>query len=289
MTDERDERDDADPQLRSLRQVWLSMPDEDPPMRGLDALMAAATAKAREMAPPATESFWHRLLATLRRPPVLALATVMVLIGGAVLISQRDSVKDGAQPSVEQQRAKESVAPAATPPVAAPPAKPGVVEDKQPEETDTVEHRDVTVRPAHESPHGNVKHQAPPKVLGGQKAPTKVPGFVPPQVESGRASSDSAEETLDEMNRQEPAKDPTDAKADVKAAGEAEGTRGPRRVMVDELLTESRNAATRGDCESSRLIAQRIEKQDLAFYRSRVETDTAIKKCIAPAATNAGQ
>jgi hypothetical protein len=59
--------------------------------------------------------------------------------------------------------------------------------------------------------------------------------------------------------------------------------------MVDELLTRSRDAATRGDCEESRLIAQRIAKQDIAFYRSRVQTDAAIKKCIAAAATTLSQ
>ena len=40
MADQDD--DDADmKQLKQLRQVWLAMPDEDPPSRGLDALMPA--------------------------------------------------------------------------------------------------------------------------------------------------------------------------------------------------------------------------------------------------------
>lgn len=85
MTD-RDDGDANDPQLQSLRAVWLAMPDEEPPQRGFAELMAAARVKAEEMATP---SLWQRITALLRRPPVLALATVLVLIGGAVFIGQR--------------------------------------------------------------------------------------------------------------------------------------------------------------------------------------------------------
>ena len=46
------ELDDDDPQLKSLRAVWLSLPDEDPPERGLSELMAAARVKAEAMAKP---------------------------------------------------------------------------------------------------------------------------------------------------------------------------------------------------------------------------------------------
>ncbi|HSD86985.1 MAG TPA: hypothetical protein VLB44_05700 [Kofleriaceae bacterium] len=94
--------DDDDPQLKSLRAVWLSMPDEDPPERGLDALMAAARIKATEMNAPAEDaapSWWQRLLAGLRRPPVLALASVLVLVAGAVLIGNRHTKLDSAAPS----------------------------------------------------------------------------------------------------------------------------------------------------------------------------------------------
>ena len=80
-----DEADD-DPQLKSLRAVWLSMPDEDPPERGLAELMAAARVKAEKMTQP---SLWQRIKALMLRPPMLALATVLVLIGGAVFLGQR--------------------------------------------------------------------------------------------------------------------------------------------------------------------------------------------------------
>lgn len=83
-----------DAKLRSLRAVWLAMPDEDPPERGLDALMAAARTKAVEMAEASTEmpaqpSWWERFVATLRRPQVLALATIVLLIAGGAIITDR--------------------------------------------------------------------------------------------------------------------------------------------------------------------------------------------------------
>jgi len=83
-----DDRDD-DAQLRQLRAVWVSMRDEEPSDRGLAALMAAAREKASELEHAAQPSWWQRVLASLRRPPVLALATVTVLLGGALIITQR--------------------------------------------------------------------------------------------------------------------------------------------------------------------------------------------------------
>jgi hypothetical protein len=62
---------------------WLSLPDEEPPERGLAELMAAARAKAEIMASP---PWWKRALALARRPPVLALATVVVLVGGVIIV-----------------------------------------------------------------------------------------------------------------------------------------------------------------------------------------------------------
>lgn len=86
----RDEHDDDDQlddaSLRSMRAVWLSMRDEEPPAAGMSALLAAAREKAEQMR--AEPSWWQRVVAQLRRPPVLAFATVMILIGGAVLVTR---------------------------------------------------------------------------------------------------------------------------------------------------------------------------------------------------------
>jgi hypothetical protein len=85
--DARDREPGSDRQLRAMRAVWVEMRDEDPPDHGLAALLAAARHQAEAMQPRPTA--WQRLLAALRRPPVLALATATVLIAGAVLIGRR--------------------------------------------------------------------------------------------------------------------------------------------------------------------------------------------------------
>ena len=85
--------DDADAdttgQLRAMRSVWLSMRDEDPPDGGLVDLLSAARAKADTMRAPPT--LRQRLAGWVRRPPALAFATVVVLVGGAVLVLGRSS------------------------------------------------------------------------------------------------------------------------------------------------------------------------------------------------------
>jgi hypothetical protein len=87
---------DDDLRVRALRAVWSTMRDHDPPDSGLGALLAAARVKAESMQP--RTSRWRRLAAVLRRPPVLAFATVVVLIGGGVLVSQRIEVSRSPRP-----------------------------------------------------------------------------------------------------------------------------------------------------------------------------------------------
>ncbi len=94
--DGRDELDD--PALRSMRAMWISMRDEEPPAAGLAELLAAARVKAEEMRP--REPWWRRIAVALRRPPVLALATAVVLLGGAVVIGARREAFD-AMPRIE--------------------------------------------------------------------------------------------------------------------------------------------------------------------------------------------
>lgn len=85
--------EDDDEQLRGLRAVWLSLPDEEAPVRGMAELLAAARAKAVDMAPV---PWWRRAF----RPPVLALATIALIVGGVVLLTR--SSKDNTAPAQPQ-------------------------------------------------------------------------------------------------------------------------------------------------------------------------------------------
>lgn len=82
----RDDEHDDD-QLKSLRAVWLEMRDEDPPSGGLDALMAAAHSQAKVMGATAKPPWWKVLV----RPPVLAFASVALVVGGVWLIGHHDT------------------------------------------------------------------------------------------------------------------------------------------------------------------------------------------------------
>jgi hypothetical protein len=79
-----------------VSEPWLSLPDEDPPERGLAELMAAARAKAEVMASP---PWWKRVFDVLRRPPVLALATVVVLLGGVIVVGHHRGGMQDARPA----------------------------------------------------------------------------------------------------------------------------------------------------------------------------------------------
>jgi hypothetical protein len=236
---------DVDAQLRSLRAVWLAMPDENPPERGLDALMAAARTKAVEMAEASTEmpkqpSWWERFVATLRRPQVLALATVLLLVAGVLVIGDRSmkasAPANHAQPSPEnvptEHRERESLK------VNAPP--PAVLEDTN----------------------------APGGPVGGHVAT--------PQRAPERAS--------DESVRKEGATNGEDALATGQwQAVPMDPT--AEEVAKNKLLDEAKTAAAKGDCNSARTVARQLEKQDLGYYRSRVVPDPGISDCLQGRAT----
>ncbi len=49
---------DDDAQLRAMRSVWLSLPDEEPPQGGMTELLAAARAKAADMQDRPRRRWW---------------------------------------------------------------------------------------------------------------------------------------------------------------------------------------------------------------------------------------
>ena len=252
------EEDPDDPQLKALRAVWLAMrdSDEDPPDSGVSALMAAARSQASLMT--AKPPWWKRLFEQLRRPPVLALASLLVLIGGAVLITKHDDLEKA--PTTAPVRQKELPArnldvgggvPATLTPEA----------EHKPEPDGKTKPKDETPSP----PPVRPRPTAPAHTSAGQGM--GAPRTNEPAFETGAAAGDMTVAP-------EAQKRPT-AKADSELP--------PTRVLVDQLAAQARRAADRGDCENARAIATRIAGQDAGYYRDHVAGDLA--KCVpAPAA-----
>jgi hypothetical protein len=255
------DQDPDDPQLKSLRAVWLAMRDhdEDPPDSGLSALMAAARSQATLMTvkPP----WWKRVLDQLRRPSVLALASLLVVIGGAMLITKHDALEKAPTSAPVQQRELPATnldigggAPAATATPSAPDPRlqpDSASKDKQLAPAPTP--------PVHRSPtsHSSAGHASPAPV-------TNEPAF-----EAGTATG--AKTVAPESQKRPSAKD--------------DGA-PPAQVLVDQLATQARRAAQRGDCENAKAIATRIAGQDASYYRDHVAGD--LSKCVtAPAAPGA--
>ena len=102
-----DEHDD-DPDSGSLRHVFSEMraADEDPPARGLAELMAAARAHA-----PTSVPWWQRIAHALRQPPALAVASIVILIGGALVISRPDATIEEVAPTTRSNAAQTAIPP----------------------------------------------------------------------------------------------------------------------------------------------------------------------------------
>jgi len=252
------DQDPDDPQLKALRAVWLSMrdSDEDPPDSGVSALMAAARSQAMHMTP---KPWWKRMFEQLRRPPVLALATLLVLIGGAVLMTKRDTIEKA--PTTAPAPSKELPATNLDIGGAAPAQVTPVVPSKA----------DNKLESAHKpKDEPNVERTAPPPVRPHPTSHNAGKGVEsPPSADPGFAAGAT---TMDLPPA--PVKRPS-AKADSDLP--------PNHVLVDQLAAQARGAAKRGDCENAKAIATRIAGQDAVYYREHVAGDLA--KCVStPAA-----
>jgi hypothetical protein len=287
--------DDDDPQLRSLRAAWRSLPDEDPPERGLSELMAAARQQAEVMAEARTP-WWKRALVAMMRPPMLALASVVVLLGGVfVVTSSHKGVSP--EPTPMEDQAAPAAAPTVTPPnpvpvgqagpaggssaepitesapTPVPPRAPTVAKPSSP--TKTVHHAAVRDTDhdsnlknpfANDSSESTVQKAAPPPPPPRPSAPAATkpaPAAADPDETSG------AEDDKPAATRGAVAKVPV-----------VDTTNTPRHQLDDQLLTQCRAAATRGDCELAKKIAQRIATDDAAYYRVNVVTDATIAACL---------
>lgn len=272
--------DDADPDddgLKSLRAVWLSLPDEDPPERGFADLMAAARVKADEMA--AQPSWWDRFVALMRRPQVLALATIVLLIGGGVIISQKQEQLEA--PATETQPAtvdrasdmehdkdsRESGAPGSAA-IAAPALQVEAPAAEPAPALDEMRAKGSTGRATKEPP--------PPPRVAKPKAVTTQPKKAGLKADTGSMGGDMAE-----------VQDSTVLRDEGKQAVESTVTSGATRTRGDraeptvkQLHTQAREAAARGDCEAVRLLAKKIARQDAPYYRASIAPDQALATCL---------
>ncbi|NVB85659.1 MAG: hypothetical protein HOV81_45260 [Kofleriaceae bacterium] len=328
MTDHGDDGDD-DPQLGGLRAMWLSMPDEDPPSRGLAELMAAARVKAEEMAQP---SLWQRIVAMMRRPPVLALATVVVLVAGAVLVGNRKDKFDDVAPVADQTivapegtEMKPEPAAAATPAPMQAPAAPGTgstaVEATGSPDPAALANEQEGVSPPRAKErvaiekHANKAAPAPARKAKAEKAggeemlldegrgAVSTDGFAkgedtrPEAKKTARRKTDSSGEKLLIAEPTAPPEDPqvrvggasppppreTTAAPASEALATSDSSAGKAQQQVvgaAQLHAQARTAASRNDCAAAKVIAQRIAKQDPAYYRANVTKDAALGKCI---------
>jgi hypothetical protein len=299
-----------DPQLKSLRAVWLSMPDEDPPERGLAELMAAARVKAEQMTQP---SLWQRISALLRRPPVLALATVLVLIGGAVFIGNRRD-KMQAEPTVATERARDTTAlpgtgsaPAVTAgeaqgnaavggapvPTETPPALPEpslapaeqslAKPEPKPPQKKTPPRRDPP-RPVHKpsvtttSTTTTESPSAPKDLPEAKKSETKLELDSKPTrgFEKGGAEGRDDKASTDSFAPE--AEAPT---VDATTSSGAPSRQSPPPSRAPQYVAQAKSAAARGDCAAARTLMKRVATEDPTTYRKALAADAALKKCVA--------
>lgn len=304
---------DDDPQLKSLRAVWLAMPDEEPPERGLAELMAAARVKAEAMAKP---SWWQRIVALLRRPPVFALATIMILIGGGLFIAQRRDKLETSGPAVQEvARDQPGAAGSASGPMAIemPPAQPAL---------------------EYNAEHAPEPQAAPSDVLGngvktdpGSARTNRRPAPAPDVKSTGSRGATTSRTELD--GRKDDARDKSAEKLQIEDREEAQVTASDRFASpppepkvtapkaeasggesvgggassqadserpattststgstarpsrAPQYIAQAKSAAARGDCSAARLLMKRVASEDAAAYRTALANDASLKKCVA--------
>lgn len=299
MTAGDDDHDD-DAQLRQLRQVWVSMRDEEPSDRGLASLMAAAREKASELEAEAQPSWWQRTLATLRRPPVMALATVTVLLGGALFVTQRSAKMkvEATAPVVQTTRLAEesATAPAATPTEMPPAAAPGVAASGS--------------SAAWAGDSSGPADPAPPPASGTTRPAAPVDTRSRPQPEPSRSDNALADVTesggeklTSDDDRAAPMQPERGAVGgSMGGAGTATGSKTPvtraplanknaastptadastqAGPTIDQLVKQCETAAARNDCATVRELARRIAASSPGIYKKRVGTNVAVTRCL---------
>ncbi|MGE0396041.1 MAG: hypothetical protein AB7T06_04870 [Kofleriaceae bacterium] len=295
-----------DESLSSMRSMWRDMRDEEPSDKGMAALLAAAREKAEEMKPK--RSWLAVLLDQLRRPPVLAMATVVVLIGGAVVISQRkDEIRTESELAESSSDTRGDTVVATPEPAPAPAAEPVVTETEPP----GAEVRDRGGQAAGSAAPGPV---AAPVVAEKPRPPAKKAtrpsagegGALDNLAKTPDAPKLDAAKAEKKQEPREPLQLATGDEDDMQPKGAAESTgaappapapvsrkplpsiegedRTSRDTTLAQLVKQCEAAAAKNDCGAVRTIVQKIQRQDPSTYRLKLAKNAAVTRCLEPPA-----
>jgi len=270
--------DDADPDdagLEAFRAAWRSMPDEEPPQRGLADLLAAARVRADEMAAAAApkHAWWEKLFAFARQQQVYALATIVIVVGGAVLIGRHHDEVQAPAPSSAERVSNAAAAGSAAPslsPVTPPPQG------------------DLITVPHEEAP-GEAGGAAEPEPKAESKLEDKPVVKVPPRP---RTKPTPAAATGGKVERRTEQSEDSDVRLEREESQLASEAAGPKAGMAldtsaaveqrptsAQLHAQARNAAAANDCATARRLMQQIQRSDAAYYKAKIANDTSLASC----------
>jgi hypothetical protein len=248
---------------------WLSLPDEDPPERGLAELMAAARVKAEIMANP---PWWKRLVELMKRPPVLALATVVVLIGGVIIVHREPA---------------EMSSPASSPPPSAEnaPVEPGGFGAAQPPPP-PIEHRTETPdRIETKASAGKLDHAGTSKIAtptNDRTATGSVQVDLVPRREAEDLKQVEEAPVVDDGANRQGADEGSKQAVQVGGVANAPVQKGQvtKKPSAGDSLARCRAAAANKDCANARACAKQIETDSPQFYKANVANDPTLKPCL---------
>ena len=315
---ERDDDELDDASMKSMRAVWLSMRDEEPPAAGMSGLLAAARDKADSMREQ--PAWWQRVVTQLRRPPALAFATVMILVGGAVLVTRtskqvetkvdepamQETASGGLRIEAELRNGQGSAqvlvpleqaptpepVPAEVKEAVKDPAKDPV---KDPVKIEKPKPRPKSNRPVNDAlddkhePDRDHRFNTEPKTGFSNADGTGDTGTGTVLETPGRVretpSAPPINPTTDATNttKKPPGAKPAEEKP-AKPVGGDEVTLsdgGQTKTPPNEQLArQAESAASRNDCAAVRAIVAKLKKQDESFYKSRLGKNPAVTKCL---------
>jgi hypothetical protein len=297
-----------DESMTSMRSMWREMRDEEPSDKGMAALLSAAREKAEEMKP--RRSWFAVLLDQLRRPPVLAMATVVVLIGGAVVISGREDMKAPTEevassdpaPMADDLRAQPS---AVTAPGAVRPATDDGLEKERagidvqggeesgaPVETSPTTRAPVrarpTTKPTTKSVGQGTRVENKPADMAFEPAEPPPAPEAPKKEDASEGLSIASDSDMQPKGGAvvtAPTAPAPDKSVSRKPLPSIEGAdRTVRDASVAQLVKQCEAAAAKNDCAAVRSIAAKIAKQDPQTYKNKLLKSSNVARCLEPPA-----